>query len=249
MATVDSSEESTAETCSRGVTKEIGVNDFKKGRNFTIMSLNARSINNKFKQLRDTMHTIDPGVLCIQETWGKNDSTDYSITGYHPPIFQVRKSKNMSVGGGVAIWIREDTNFTQIKSPFIEKEIDPLAIRIPSHNLILINVYQGFGDVKKAVENLSSFIDGLVETNKKSDLMIVGDFNVDLAAVTTKSELLIQEMAARNLNQLITKPTRVTSTTSTIIDHVYLKSTKKTAHINGSIGHLRPLHRSNSFSS
>ena len=72
----------------------------------------------------------------------------------------------------------------------------------------------------------ASFIDGLLETNKKSDLMMVGDFNVNLATITTKSELLIQEMAARNVYQLITKPTRVTSTSSTIKDHVYLKLTK-----------------------
>ena len=56
--------------------------------------------------------------------------------------------------------------------------------------------------------------------------MMVGDFNVDLTSVTKTSELLIQEMAARNLNQLINEPTRVTSTLSTIIDHVYLKSAK-----------------------
>ena len=126
--------------------------------------------------------------------------------------------------GGVAIWIREDLGFTRIKSPFMEKEVETIAIQIPSHNLIIINVYQGFGDVAKAVGALSDLIDGLVETHKKSDIMMIGDFNVDLGSVTSKSELLIQDMAARNLNQLISMPTRVT--TSTIINHVYLKSTK-----------------------
>ena len=41
------------------------------------MSLNAQSINNKFQKIRDATHKIAPVALCIQETWGKNKTTDY----------------------------------------------------------------------------------------------------------------------------------------------------------------------------
>ena len=132
----------------------------------------------------------------------------------------------MNAGGGVAFWIREDVGFTRLKSPFVEKELETIAIRIPSRNLVIINVYRGFGDVKKAVGLLTDFIDGLIGANKNSDIMVVGDMNVDLAYLTAKSEMVIQEMATRDLYQLVTKPTRVTSTSSTLIDHVYLKSPK-----------------------
>ena len=74
--------------------------EFSKKHNLSIMSLNARSINNKFQKIRDAVHNIDPGILCIQETWGQNEGTDYSIKGYHKPVFKVRPSTNMNAGGG-----------------------------------------------------------------------------------------------------------------------------------------------------
>ena len=37
---------------------------------FKIASFNARSINNKFQNIRDMTHKTSPVVLCIQETWG-----------------------------------------------------------------------------------------------------------------------------------------------------------------------------------
>ena len=56
-------------------------------------------------------HKTSPVVLCIQETWGKNTSTDYSIRGYHKPEFCVRKGESINLGGGVATWVREEIDF------------------------------------------------------------------------------------------------------------------------------------------
>ena len=155
------------------------------------MLLRNHKRESQFQQLRDTTHTIDPGVLCIQETWDKNDNTDYSIRGYHPPLFQVRKSKIwVQEGGGVAILIREDINFTRIKSPFIEKEIETLAIQIPSHNLIVINVHRGFGDVNKAVENLGKWPMSrcMTATGKKNPQHILHDSRLMISKKTPETE-------------------------------------------------------------
>ena len=35
------------------------------------MSLNGRSINIKFQDIRDASHIMSLAALCIQETWGK----------------------------------------------------------------------------------------------------------------------------------------------------------------------------------
>ena len=64
-----------------------------------LLSFNAQSINNKFQQIRDTVHECMATVMCIQETWGRNETTDYSIRGYHKPEIKVRKG-NMNAGGG-----------------------------------------------------------------------------------------------------------------------------------------------------
>ena len=141
------------------------------------MSLNARSINNKFQKIRDIVHDLAPSILCIQETWGKNSTTDYSIKGFHKPVFKVRNSQGMNAGGGVAIWVKDNIAFTEIKSPFIEKEIETIAITLPGFKLSIINVYRGFGNAEAAIAKLTDFVDSIKTGDDKA---IVGDFNIDL---------------------------------------------------------------------
>jgi hypothetical protein len=64
----------------------------------SILSLNVQSMNNKFDKLRNIADKIKPSLFCMQETWGKNDITDYSITDFHKPIIKCRKG-GMNSGG------------------------------------------------------------------------------------------------------------------------------------------------------
>ena len=57
----------------------ITPNELSRTNNLTILSGNVRSINNKFQEIRDLTHTTSPSVLCLQEIWGVNKITDYSI--------------------------------------------------------------------------------------------------------------------------------------------------------------------------
>ena len=64
----------------------------------------------------------------------------------------------MNAGGGVGIWIREDTDYESLKSPFIDKLIETQTILLPDLNLIIINVYRPFRDkdifLKKLLEHI-----------------------------------------------------------------------------------------------
>ena len=108
--------------------------------NNKILSFNAQSMNNKFQKIRDATQKIKPICLAIQETWGKNQSTDYSIRGYHKPEIVTRKG-NMNAGGGVGLWIRKDTDFESLKSPFIDKHIETQTVVLPDLHIIIVNVY------------------------------------------------------------------------------------------------------------
>ena len=52
----------------------------------------------------------------MQETWGKNETIYYSIKGDYKPEIRAR-SGNMNSGSGVGIWITDDIEFENIKSP------------------------------------------------------------------------------------------------------------------------------------
>ena len=174
------------------------------------MSLNARSVNNKFKKIREAVHKIDPSILCIQETWGQNSSTDYSIKGFHKPIMIVRKSKGMNVGGGVP-----SVKYAKIKSPFIEKEIETVSIILPGIKVIVTNVYRGFGDIQVATDKLTNHIDEAFNSYKGYEMVVVGDFNFDLLKPNKDSDILTDLLQDKSLRQMITLPTRETDKQST----------------------------------
>ena len=68
----------------------INETDLRESTMFSILSINVRSMNNKFQKIRDFTHRPAPSVLCLQETWGRNPLTDYSIRGYHAPYIRTR---------------------------------------------------------------------------------------------------------------------------------------------------------------
>ena len=94
----------------------------------SIMSVNVQSKNNKFQEIRDVTHRIMPSVLCLQEVWGHNTTKDYSIKHYHKPSIVTRKGDKMNIGGGVGIWVISNLDFTVIKSPFIERNLESCCI-------------------------------------------------------------------------------------------------------------------------
>ena len=188
------------------------------------MSLNARSINNKFQKIRDIVHDFAPSALCIQETWGKNSTTDYSIKGFHKPSFKVRNAQVMNAGGGVAIWVKDSIAFTEIKSPFVEKEMETIEISLPAFKLSIINVYRGFGNVEAAITKLTDFADSIKTGQDKA---IVGNFHIDLLTDSKDSDFFTTAMADRGFKQIINVPTRTTANSITLIDHSFVRSKKK----------------------
>ena len=50
---------------------------------FRILSLNVQSMNNKFDAIRAIAESTGTSILAIQEVWGQNLTTGYSIKGYH----------------------------------------------------------------------------------------------------------------------------------------------------------------------
>ena len=88
---------------------------------FKIMSANVQGLNNKFQNIRDLVHDLEPSFLCPQETWGKKDIKDNSIRFYHKPHIVSRPGEGMNLGGGMGIWVRSHLYFEIIKSPFLSK--------------------------------------------------------------------------------------------------------------------------------
>ena len=150
-------------------------------------------MNNKFQSLRDMVHKIEPTIFCVQETWGKNEITDYSIMGYQHPVIIARKG-TMNAGGGVGIWVKDKTEFENLDSPFTEKQIETQTILLSDLNLIIVNVYRPFGNCALFIEEFIAHITQLRTRFPTADCIVAGDFNIDLTQQTNKSDELVDNM-------------------------------------------------------
>ena len=144
--------------------------------------------------------------------------------GFHP-IF--RKDRN-KYGGGVAIYVTEDIKFKKRDDLLTNIESISVELVIPYVKPIIVtSIYSppdspfgGFDDIKC----LFSKID-----KENREWVIAGDLNCDLLKPRDNDTVHIKIIYnIYNLKQIITEPTRTTSDTAILIDHI---GTNKSEHI------------------
>ena len=100
--------------------------------------------------------------------------------------------------------IREDTDFKSLKSPFIDKLIETQTILLPDLNIILINVYRPFGDKDIFLKKLLEHILEVKKTEPHMDIVMVGDFNIDLLQDNDHGDKLIEHTVIAGFIQQVT---------------------------------------------
>jgi hypothetical protein len=75
-----------------------------------ILQININGIQNKLSELRQIIHESTPDVITVQETKLTNTSYKYNIPGYTT----IRKDRKNKSGGGLIIYIKENSLFTEI---------------------------------------------------------------------------------------------------------------------------------------
>lgn len=96
------------------------------------------------------------------------------------------------------------------------------------HDVIVIGVYRPpcYENVKSFFEKMYSLLSKYLH-NKNKHLLMVGDFNIDLLTNNSVTERFKDLMNEFNLMQYIDSPTRVTGSSSTLIDHVICNADRR----------------------
>ena len=205
---------------------------FKDG--FSILHLNSRSFN-KNRDFIDIFisnlkHTFS--IIALSETWFKEDDSNLvDISNYT----LVSVPRHVRKSGGVALYVhsalsfkhREDLNLIQpcnqgndvidhSESVFVE------IISPNSGNVIVGNIYRAHKtDIDLFNYDLSNCLQRIVSENK--NCYISGDFNLDLLCYNTDQKVtnFVNTFYANNMFPLIDRPTRITSTSATILDNIF----------------------------
>ena len=205
-----------------------------------ILSLNIRSLHKSIDFFREEIETYSNfDVLSFNETNCTltklpNGVIDVILENFHEPILQdpIRKTGR---GGGLALYINKKVcDQEQIESfrPNFEGDGDPngefqfLKIhncKSSNKTKLLVNVYRSPSrNVEKFTELLDNVLRSL-DRHSRKHIVFTGDFNVDLVKYEhdTAGQNIIAAFEKYGFVQLVSRPTRVTDHSATLIDHVY----------------------------
>ena len=202
-----------------------------KSNSFSLLHLNIRSLQRNFDKLTEFLDNLDFEfkVICISETWcSKNVRCNilYKIRNYNS-IHQIRG--NGKAGGGMAMFIHNTLIYNMKPDLSINNDnIEALCIEIVNNNgkNILINTqYRQSAGLYSEFEKYMKDFTNKVKNNGK-DLYIVGDMNLNLLDHRSNSKVkeYLNIVSQNLLIPMINKPTRVSKSNATIIDHILTNS-------------------------
>ena len=207
--------------------------------NFSVLSLNAQSINSKIDKLKSVLQFLQDeyqfffSVICIQETWIGNAETSTlpQIPNYEP----FHQPKSLGAHSGLMIYVFNEFKGTEAKlfnrAPSGLWEGQSLLISGASlkQTLRVSHIYRPprFNNNNATIETFLNEINPYLEllSKEKNVNIICGDFNLDLKEVNSREK--IQQFLDLFLNYgflpKIMLPTHFSKKGCTLIDQIFCK--------------------------
>ena len=168
------------------------------------------------------------------------------LDGFHKPILKA-PLRSSGKGGGLAIYVNtrvcaDEENIKEF-DPNPEPEnscgefqfVKILNCKNYNKTIVLGNIYRSPSRKPDAFNELfETILQKLNRHTKKKICYLVGDFNQDLIKHHTDANYqnLIDNAASHGLVQLVSRPTRITDKSATLIDHVYTNNLDNTLSCN-----------------
>ena len=198
-----------------------------------LCSINIQSISSKFSEFSQMINSMNrsnssPDIICLQELWRFPSEASFKLEGYHPLIYTLRH--NNTQGGGIGIYIKSKFSYNILKdnSIFVDRIFESLAVEVSvnSRKIYIGSMYRP-GTKHPTLtydENFKQFVE--LFTNFSSNLIplgniyLMGDINLDLLKYSKCEKVtnFVDLLFSLGLLQIITKPTRCTQNSATLID-------------------------------
>ncbi len=201
--------------------------DIRKLRGLSFGSLNVRSLTRKIDEIKFLLGDTDLTVLTLNETWLNFSISDCELEIPHYQCFRFDRDLGSGKrgGGGLVTYAHTKYNFEckidwNLCCPDMEWQWS--ILRLPrTRKTYICNLYRPpDGNIDIALNLLESKLNDIY-TEGVSDVLIMGDMNIDLMTKRhPNSKKLLALLKSCALTQLICCPTRITETTATLLDHI-----------------------------
>lgn len=176
-----------------------------------VCHINAQSLLPKIDEFRDLFEESSVDVICVSETWLRDDFNDAMccLSGYR--VF--RCDRVGCIGGGVAIYVRDGITCRLRDVSSAGSEIEYLFVELVNDDT---KILVGTAYRPNRYVNLLPFISELeLISITFPNIILCGDFNSNLIS----ENCLIEEMGSLNLFPVnATVPTHFTEHSSTLLD-------------------------------
>ena len=204
--------------------------DASKQKGFSIFHCNIRSLEKNKSLVHDILSTVKtmPDIIAITESKiNENTSANLNIPGY---AFVNVNSKTQA--GGVGLYLSNDLNFSRrsdldISGDGIESCWIELA-RTAKKNIVIGCAYRHPKGNREPFYTILK--DQLEKLNTKGhEVLVLGDFNENLLKYNEDKQTseYLDMLLSLGFMPIITKPTRITDHTATLIDHIYTNTPEK----------------------
>ena len=195
-----------------------------------VLNFNIRSIRKHFDRFCEEIITKETKIdfITLTETWldATSNSKDYEIPGYHSPLIQNRDNK---LGGGVMIYIHEDYKDFRVRSDLSFKDQYNNCLTIEYTNKTsktkeLLSVCYRSPSESNAISEFIKKLETVVSKFGKLKATITGDMNINIINYQQhhiETTDYYDMLTLHSFKTMITKPTRITKESATLIDHIW----------------------------
>ena len=206
----------------------------------SLMHLNIRSLPKHFDTLQNYLNCFDIHFTAIglSETWHSDATVDiYNLCGYKC-YSNYRKDRR---GGGVSLYIQKDVECHRRKDLEVCSDVNECVFVELSgkfigqtHNVVIGTFYRPPNtDITTYTDNLNQILSKI--KNERKMCLLLGDFNIDLLKYQQHDHTkdFLDNIFTNTFFPLITKPTRITEYSATLIDNIFCNSVTQLNAING----------------
>ena len=198
----------------------------KKG--YKMAFLNVVSLPKNIDEIRHSMTNKYIDLIAFNETRLDSNINDNMVHINNYDLIRKDRSRN---GGGVCIFLHNSINY-KIRHDLIPPELECVfkeIIKPHSRPFLVSTVYRPPNPPLEFFDNLEKLIKAIDDENK--EMYILGDLNCDM--LRKDNEINTPTMTVKSLYeqyqlyQLIDQATRITMTTSSLIDHIVTNTPEK----------------------
>ena len=197
-----------------------------KNASILVVHINIVTLNKNFDSFKLFLNqfpkTVD--VICLSETRLTDRNVRFcDIAGYH---FFYCNSKTRA--GGSAIYVTDNLKCQQLCQIKIKTSgCEDVWVKInhgKNESLVVGSVYRHPHNDNKSFED--AFVNVIKSFKANQNYVVLGDYNInyDKAMLSQATADYINHIASLGCIQLIDKPTRISQTANTEIDHIYVNS-------------------------